>query len=248
MMLRGLQMSVLSGLLFLLGCSSEVEPKSHLDAWDKIDLPEVVWAPSIVDVSPLAVEIALDRDLRISINSQAMSVEELSAALIARYKRYGEFPVIIGAHRGLTVENVWPVVKTCREMGLWRINYAVYQDKAEQLISYVEFAAPIREGADAKGPVIFKDATHEDVLRVGVRRDGFTFQDSDKLATEQQVDRQLGRLSRMVESVSVICIPESDATHGQVARLLGICSRYGLSSIAVMPSHEFDVKEETASQ
>ncbi len=218
-----------------------LDPSPH--PWGAIELPHAECGP-VSHFSVMGVDLGLDEYGRVFRGYTLMSTNTLSHYLVARHKKYGEFPVMIGADETLTFKDVWPLVRIAREAGLWRINYAVYGDKAGRHISCLDFSAPVRPGTAAKGPVILAEPYGKEVLKVRVLKDGFVLQENGKVIDVVELGRQLARLARMSSDVTVLGVPEDDTTHGQVVQLLDLCQKSQLSNVSIMSSEEFEMKSE----
>jgi biopolymer transport protein ExbD len=119
-----------------------LDPSHH--PWGAIELPHAEWGP-IWHSSVMTVDIGLDEYGRSFRGYTLMSTNTLSVYLAAKYKRYGEFPVMIGADSKCKFRDVAKIVSVCREAGLWRQSFIVIEDKKSELTSSVGYSAPVLE-------------------------------------------------------------------------------------------------------
>ena len=94
-----------------------------------IELDETPHAPIMKEIPPTTVEIEVDKRGRITMHNVPFSKGALSDYLRSKYKKYGEYPILIrGDYRALH-KDVRGVMDVCTAAGLWRINFAAIQER-----------------------------------------------------------------------------------------------------------------------
>jgi biopolymer transport protein ExbD len=95
-----------------------------------IELAEAVHGPVIEDLAPQTTVIEVDRRGWISMHNVQLSKQNLRSMMKSKYRRYGEFPILIRADYRTRHEDVREVMDICAESGIWRIDFAAIQERA----------------------------------------------------------------------------------------------------------------------
>lgn len=97
---------------------------------EKIELEPSPHGPIITDASPREIVIEIDKRGWISIRGAQLTPEKLRGIMINRYRKFGEFPVLIRGDYRAKHQDIRRVMDICTEANIWRINFAaVFQDK-----------------------------------------------------------------------------------------------------------------------
>ena len=90
----------------------------------------IVLTPEELPPGHMIVDIA--KNGRISMNNGTMTPEQVGQRVKDRYRRYGEFPVLIRADYRVKHEHVARVMNACTANGIWKISFmAIYEHKAK---------------------------------------------------------------------------------------------------------------------
>jgi biopolymer transport protein ExbD len=95
----------------------------------EIKLDEAPHSPIIEEMHPLTVVIEVDKKGRITMRSAPFSRKSLFGYLQSKYKRYGEYPILIRGDHRATHSHIRGVMDLCTSAGLWRINFAVINER-----------------------------------------------------------------------------------------------------------------------
>lgn len=95
----------------------------------EIKLDESPHSPVIEEMHPLTVVIEVDRKGRITMRSAPFSRKSLFSYLQSKYKRYGEYPILIRGDYRAQHTHIRSVMDLCTSAGLWRINFAVINER-----------------------------------------------------------------------------------------------------------------------
>ena len=94
-----------------------------------IELGESKHGPAIEEKEPRTMVVEVDRRGWISIHGAQLSRGKFQKIMKARYRRYGEFPVLIrGDYRARHVD-IRAVMDICTSVGIWRINFAAIKER-----------------------------------------------------------------------------------------------------------------------
>ena len=105
---------------------------------DTIELEDglhgVVLTPEELPPQHMQVDIGLRNGKpRISMGDRDITPAEIGRRIKDRYKRYGEFPVLIRADYAVPHAAVAQVMNACTENGIWKISFmAVQEDKTSK--------------------------------------------------------------------------------------------------------------------
>ena len=87
----------------------------------------IVLTPEELPPGHMIVDIA--KNGRISMNNGTMTPEQVGQRVKDRYRRYGEFPVLIRADYRVKHEYVARVMNACTANGIWKIAFVAVQDR-----------------------------------------------------------------------------------------------------------------------
>ena len=86
--------------------------------------------PTIVDEYPRTIIVEVDQRGWISIHGAQLTRAKFRNIMKARYRRHGEFPVLIRGDYRTEHKDIRDVMNICTEANIWRINFAaVKEDK-----------------------------------------------------------------------------------------------------------------------
>ncbi len=89
----------------------------------------IVLTPEKLPPGHMIVDIA--KNGRISMNNGTMTAEQVGQRVKDRYRRYGEFPVLIRADYRVQHKHVAQVMNACTANGIWKIAFvAVHERKS----------------------------------------------------------------------------------------------------------------------
>ena len=90
----------------------------------------IILTPEELPPGHMIVDIA--KNGRISMNNGTMTPEQVGQRVKDRYRRYGEFPVLIRADYRVKHEHVARVMNACTANGIWKISFmAIHEHKAK---------------------------------------------------------------------------------------------------------------------
>ena len=94
----------------------------------------MVLTPEELPPQHMQVDIGLRNGKpRISMGDRDITPAEIGRRIKDRYKRYGEFPVLIRADYAVPHAAVAQVMNACTENGIWKISFmAVQEDKTSK--------------------------------------------------------------------------------------------------------------------
>ena len=104
---------------------------------DTIELEDgrhgVVLTPEELPPQHMQVDIGVrNGKARISMGDRDITPAEIGKRIKDRYKRYGEFPVLIRADKNARHEAVARVMNACTANGIWKISFmAIHEHKAK---------------------------------------------------------------------------------------------------------------------
>ena len=87
----------------------------------------IILTPEELPPGHMIVDIA--KNGRISMNNGTMTPEQVGQRVKDRYRRYGEFPVLIRADYRVKHEHVARVMNACTANGIWKIAFVAVQDR-----------------------------------------------------------------------------------------------------------------------
>jgi len=96
---------------------------------EEIKLADAPYGPPIADKETMTLTIEVDRRGWLSIQGAQLQPSKLRAILQRRYKKFGEFPILIRADKKTKHQDVRAVMDLCTEVGIWRISFAAIQEK-----------------------------------------------------------------------------------------------------------------------
>lgn len=94
-----------------------------------IELDLTPNGPILKEVTPMTVEIEVDRKGRITMKNVPMSKKFLYDYLKDKYRKHGEYPILIRGDYRAKHNDIRGVMDTCTSAGLWRINFAAIKEK-----------------------------------------------------------------------------------------------------------------------
>jgi len=94
-----------------------------------IELDLAPHGPTLKEVTPMTVVIEVDKKGRISMHNVPFSKKALFDYLRSKYKKYGEYPILIRGDYRAKHNDIRGVMDTCTSAGLWRINFAAIKEK-----------------------------------------------------------------------------------------------------------------------
>ena len=93
-----------------------------------IKLDDAPHGPMLKEVSPLTVVIEVDKKGRIAMHNVPFTRKSLSSYLRSKYKKYGEYPILIRGDYRSKHSDIRGVMDICTAAGLWRINFAAIKE------------------------------------------------------------------------------------------------------------------------
>ena len=85
------------------------------------------------NLPPTHMQIDISRNGRISMGDRTLDPSEVKRRVADKYKRIGEFPVLIRADFQTAHRDVAKVMNACTEAGIWKISFmAVGEDKTNE--------------------------------------------------------------------------------------------------------------------
>lgn len=94
-----------------------------------IVLDDAPHGPMIKEEHPLTTVIEVDRRGRITMNNVPFSKKALFGYLKNKYKKYGEYPILIRGDYRSQHNDIRGVMDLCTSAGLWRINFAAVKER-----------------------------------------------------------------------------------------------------------------------
>ena len=85
--------------------------------------------PPIKEQHHTTIIVEVDRRGWISMHGAKMSKSHFRKFMINRFKKHGEFPVIIRADKRTRHKDIKDVMDLCTEAGLWRLNFMAIKEK-----------------------------------------------------------------------------------------------------------------------
>ena len=97
---------------------------------ESIELEPAPHGPAITKEEPRTIVIEVNKRGWISIHGAQLTPQKLRGIMQNRYRRFGEFPVLIRGDYRARHRDIRRVMDICTEANLWRINFAaVKEDK-----------------------------------------------------------------------------------------------------------------------
>lgn len=97
--------------------------------------------------------------------------------------------------------------------------------KQEDILSHLDISRP------APDPNTVPEDQIQDLLNVIVHKDGYVLQ--GKRVALSELDRQLSRLAKMSNGVSLVIKCTGDSPHSYLMKLLNVCAKSNLKNISV---------------
>lgn len=94
-----------------------------------IKLDDAPHGPIIKEEHPLTTVIEVDKKGRITMNNVPFSKNSLASYMRSKYKKYGEYPVLIRGDYRAVHSDIRGVMDICTGAGLWRINFAAVKER-----------------------------------------------------------------------------------------------------------------------
>jgi len=94
-----------------------------------IELDDAPHGPTLKEVSPMTTVIEVDKKGRITMNNVPFSKNALFGYLKSKYKKYGEYPILIRGDYRAKHNDIRGVMDLCTSAGLWRINFAAIKER-----------------------------------------------------------------------------------------------------------------------
>ncbi len=96
---------------------------------EDIRLAKAEHGPMIEESDPRTMVVEVDKRGWISIHGAQLSRAKFQKIMVARAKRYRQFPVLIRADRRAEHKDVRAVMDICSKIGIWRINFAAIKQE-----------------------------------------------------------------------------------------------------------------------
>ncbi len=111
-------------IFFIVTIQMEKNYKEDIELEDSPHGPEI---RSKELVRTMVVEI--DQHGAISIHNVPLTIAQFRGIMVARYKNYGEFPVLIRGDRRTKHKDIRRIMDICSGIGIWRINFAAIKER-----------------------------------------------------------------------------------------------------------------------
>ena len=95
---------------------------------ESIVLEEATHGPRVAADSDLNFVIEVDQRGWISVHGAPLSRARLEKILKGRYRRYGQFPILIRGDYRTKHQDIRTVMDTCTSAGIWRISFAAIKE------------------------------------------------------------------------------------------------------------------------
>ena len=103
--------------------------KMDQDKNPDIELAPSVHGPAIEDEDPRTMIVEVSQNGWISIHGAQLTRPKFRQIMAARYRRYGQFPVLIRGDYRARHKAIKDVMDICTGVGIWRINFAAIKEK-----------------------------------------------------------------------------------------------------------------------
>ena len=123
------QMTAMMDIVFLLLCFFVTT--SVFSQWENevsITLP-TAQSGKVPDRLPGEIIINIEKDGRISVNQQEMTLDALKKRLVRQAAYFPGQPVVLRADKATSYENLMKVIDTCRQADIWNFSMATSDEK-----------------------------------------------------------------------------------------------------------------------
>ncbi|MBP5319926.1 MAG: biopolymer transporter ExbD [Kiritimatiellae bacterium] len=123
------QMTAMMDIVFLLLCFFVTT--SVFSQWENevsITLP-TAQSGKVPDRLPGEIIINIEKDGRISVNQQEMTLDALKKRLVRLAAYFPGQPVVLRADKATSYENLMKVIDTCRQADIWNFSMATSDEK-----------------------------------------------------------------------------------------------------------------------
>ena len=123
------QMTAMMDFVFLLICFFVTT--SVFSQWENevsITLP-TAQSGKVPDRLPGEIIINIEKDGRVSVNQQEMTLDALKKRLVRLAAYFPGQPVVLRADKATSYENLMKVIDTCRQADIWNFSMATSDDK-----------------------------------------------------------------------------------------------------------------------
>ncbi|MBO7653460.1 MAG: biopolymer transporter ExbD [Kiritimatiellae bacterium] len=123
------QMTAMMDIVFLLLCFFVTT--SVFSQWENevsITLP-TAQSGKVPDRLPGEIIINIEKDGRVSVNQQEMTLDALKKRLVRLAAYFPGQPVVLRADKATSYENLMKVIDTCRQADIWNFSMATSDDK-----------------------------------------------------------------------------------------------------------------------
>lgn len=199
----------------------------------EVELPAAYHSPLPGKTNAKTAVVDVNAAGQLSMDGKHKPRREFFNELRARYKREGEFPVLIRGDRRATHRQIRAVTDICTSAGLWRLRFAAQTLKktGEKVAAYKEFSRPAPDPNAKPGEKI------EDLVSIivfkgkGDEQPGYVV--NRKRMKAQDISNLLDKLSSSSKTMSVIIKCTADSKHGDLVTLLDLCEKAGLRNVSV---------------
>ncbi|MBN2302235.1 MAG: biopolymer transporter ExbD [Lentisphaerae bacterium] len=94
-----------------------------------IELEMAKHGPIIKDEDPRTMVIEVDKRGWIYMHGTPVNLRQFQAIMKNRYKRHGQFPVLIRGDKATQHKDIRSIMDVCTGIGIWRINFAAIKEK-----------------------------------------------------------------------------------------------------------------------
>jgi len=123
------QMTAMMDIVFLLLCFFVTT--SVFSQWENevsITLP-TAQSGKVPDRLPGEIIINIEKDGRVSVNQQEMTLDALKKRLVRLAAYFPGQPVVLRADKATSYENLMKVIDSCRQADIWNFSMATSDDK-----------------------------------------------------------------------------------------------------------------------
>jgi len=99
------------------------------DVNEQVELAMAPAGPPITEEDPRTMVVEVDQRGWISIRGAQLTHRHFANIMKNRFKKFGEFPVLIRGDRRARHEDIRAVMDICTSVGIWRINFAAIKEK-----------------------------------------------------------------------------------------------------------------------
>ena len=94
-----------------------------------IKLDDAPYGPMRKEISEMTTIIEVDRKGKITMHNVPFGKNALSNYLRSKFKKYGEYPILIRGDYRAKHRDIRGVMDLCTSAGLWRINFAAIKER-----------------------------------------------------------------------------------------------------------------------